>query len=139
MNGNIEQIIALIFSTRKLLHEQKEPKDAKACSFLHFVTLGYVKTHSPLMKDIAGFLGVAPPSATSLINTLSKEGLIARREDAQDRRIVRIVLTKKGAAYAEKHKNHVTKTMRSALEELTLAEQKQLLAILEKITANITK
>ena len=77
MADRIGRIIGLIFTTRRLMHEQKTGKTG---SFLHFITLSYVKAEVPSMTEIAGFLGVSSPSATSLIRNLAAAGLVARRE-----------------------------------------------------------
>src|SRR6266567_682566 len=134
MNDRIEKIISLIFATRRMMFEQKDPKEAKSCSFLHLITLKYIKEGSPLMKDIATFLGIAPPSATSLINNLAKSELVKRSEDKIDRRIVRIEITKEGEKYLHSHKRKTTDHMRKNLEKLTHIEQEQLRRILEKIS-----
>ena len=131
MADQIEKIISLIFATRRMMFEQKE---AQACSFLHLITLKYVKETSPLMKDIAIFLGIAPPSATSLINNLTKQGLVSRKEDKIDRRIVRIQMTKKGEEFLHAHKRKAMEHMRRNLEKLSDAEQKHLCTILAKIS-----
>src|ERR1035437_7081387 len=103
MENQIDRIIRLIFATNRLLHEQKEQGSEKQRSYLQLVTLVYVKNKTPLMKEIADFLGIAPPSATSLANTLAKAQLVKRQTDIEDRRIVRIAITKKGESYLEKH------------------------------------
>jgi DNA-binding MarR family transcriptional regulator len=133
MTARIDRIISLIFTTRRMMHEQKEPNKGKNCSFLHMISLNYVHERKPLMKDIAGFLGVAPPSATSLINTLIKSELVNRQADAGDRRSVRIVISKKGAAFLEGHKKQMAEKMRANLGRLTVTEQQQLEKILTKI------
>ena len=135
MTDKIEEIIALIFATRRMMFEQKEQKEAKTCSFLHLITLKFVKEESPLMKDLATFLGIAPPSATSLINNLAKAGLVKRSEDKIDRRIVRIEMTKEGEKYLNSHKRKTTEHMRKNLEKLSHIEQEQLRRILEKISS----
>ena len=131
MSDKIEQLISLIYATRRMMFEQKE---AKTCSFLHLITLKYIKEGSPLMKDLATFLGVAPPSATSLINNLAKDGLVRRSEDKIDRRIVRIEMTKKGEQYMQSHQKKTTEHMRNNLEKLSAKERDQLAAILKKIS-----
>jgi len=133
MNARVDRIISLIFTTKRMMHEQKEPHKGKNCSFLHLITLSYVELKKPLMKDIAGFLGVAPPSATSLVGTLMKSELVHRQADASDRRNVRIVITKKGNTFLEAHKKRMAEKMRTNLNRLSLQEQQQLEAILTKI------
>ena len=87
------------------------------------------------MKDVADFLGVSPPSATSLVNTLAKSELIYREADETDRRIVRIVISKKGKKFLEAHKKKMAEKMRANISRLSTEEQQQLKKILEKISA----
>lgn len=135
MNSRIDRIISLIFSVRKNLHEKKEANKGRNCSFLHFVALGYVQQNKPLMKDIAGFLGVAPPSATSLVNTMIKSELVYREADKADRRIVGIVISKKGEKFLEAHREGMAQKMRANLSKLSASDQEQLERILKKISA----
>lgn len=46
--------------------------------------------------DLAGLLGVAPPTITGITDRLVRQGLIERHEDASDRRMVRLSLTGEG-------------------------------------------
>ncbi|HEX8974591.1 MAG TPA: MarR family transcriptional regulator [Patescibacteria group bacterium] len=133
MSKDIDRIVSLIFATRRLIHEQTAGKSQGNCSFMHMATLVFIKAKKPLMKDIADFLGIAPPSATSLVNTLTKTGLVKREQDMHDRRIVRITVTKKGEQRLAGGKKHVEEKMRKRLEKLSLNEQKELIKILEKI------
>jgi DNA-binding MarR family transcriptional regulator len=133
MSDHIEQIISLIFTTRKMLHEQKELHKGKCCSLLHIIALNHIQHDKPLMKNIADFLGVSPPSATSLVNTLAKSELIYRETDNADRRIVRIMISKKGKKFLEAHKKKMAEKMRENLSRLSAKERQQLKEILEKI------
>jgi len=133
MNKRIDRIVSLIFATRRMMHEQKEHHKGKNCSFLHLITLGYIDQRKPLMKDIADFLGVAPPSATSLVNTLIKSELVHRAADTTDRRNVQILITKKGEKFLDAHKKLMAEKMRANLSQLSTSEQEQLENILTKI------
>jgi len=135
MSDRIKQIISLIFATRRMMNEQKEPHKGKNCSFLHLIALSYVEQSRPLMKDIADFLGVAPPSATSLMNTLVKSELVYRESGTADRRAVRIIISKKGKNFLEAHKKIMAEKMHANLSRLSDREQQQLKKILEKISA----
>lgn len=134
MESQIDRLVSLIFATNRLLHEQKDQGEGKTCSYLHLVTLAYIKKKKPLMKDIAGLLGIAPPSATSLVGTLAKTKLVKRQTDVSDRRIVRIEITKKGEGYLETYKQKAAERLQQNLKRLTLGEQKQLASSLKKIT-----
>ena len=68
------------------------------------------------MSEIAEKLSVSKPNVTTLIDKLIEEGLTERLSDKQDRRIVKIKLTKKGAALLKKIKIFTgNKSIRSCL------------------------
>lgn len=136
-NDQISQIINLIFTIRKLMHCKTPDRKGKKYSFLQLMTLRFISREKPLMKDIAGFLSITPPSATSFVDNLIEAGMISRQESATDRRNVRIVLTEKGERFLESGANKVTERMRRSLEELDESEQKDLARILRKIVDNI--
>jgi DNA-binding MarR family transcriptional regulator len=118
---------------RQLVQEQTTPKKGKGFSFLQFNTLRYIKERRPLMKDLADYLMITPPSATSIIDTLAESGSVERMRDPEDRRIVRIVITKKGEEQLKKFTNKMVDRMRKNLKSLTKNEQQALADILSKI------
>ena len=81
-------------------------------AWLHIETLVYIRDHAGLsMKDIADYLSITAPSATSLVNALAKKGLVERRIDPRDKRALRVYLTKKG-------KEKLLETVKKGMEVL---------------------
>lgn len=134
MADKLEQIISLIFRMKQLSHENMQTEKEKNFSFLQFVALRFIREKKPLMKEVADFLAVTPPSATSLMNTLSDAGLVRRLADENDRRIVRIAITKKGESSLEEWQKKIANNMRKRLEKLSKQEQENLASILTKLT-----
>lgn len=66
------------------------------------------------MESISTYFDIAPPSATSLINKLQKRGLIIRKNDKNDRRIVYIELSPE----AKKHVLNMWKQKEKILNDL---------------------
>ena len=130
----ISQIISLIFNMRQIMHEKMAKNNECQTSFLQIVTLKYIKDNKPLMKDVADFLSITPPSATSLIDNLIGSGMIVRKSNPSDRRMVRVEITKKGTSFIKNHMGEIAKKMRKGLSALTAKEQEQLSRILAKIT-----
>lgn len=129
----ISQIINLIFNVRQLLHEKlASGKDGKV-SFLQMITMLYIKKKKPLMKEVADYLAITPPSATSVVNSLIEEGNIMRVLDPEDRRIVRVAITKKGEKALRDNQEMIFSRMRKSLEYLSTKEQKDLARILNKV------
>lgn len=87
-----------------------------------------------LMKEVADLMSVTPPSATSLINSLSEQGLVERSSDKNDRRTVHLTLTKHGADILQKGIKERCGQLQKLLKNLSLKEQKTLLNILQKMS-----
>ena len=85
------------------------------------------------MKNIADFLSITPPSATSIINRLIKLNLLKRQNNPKDRRIIKIVVTSKGKKVLENEMKKVSRHLKEIFSQLNQKEQKQLVKILTKI------
>lgn len=133
MNSKIDKIISLIFTTRKIMYENKDSNKEKKCSFMHLIALKFIEEKKPLMNELADYLGITRPSATSLANRLLKDNFVFRNENLNDRRVVEIIISKKGKNFLELHKKNMSEKMRENLKKLTEKEQDQLEKILNKI------
>jgi len=134
-NKTIKQIISLFFTTSRLIYKQsKEKGRPDFFSFLQLEILSYVKENKePLMKEVAGFFSITPPSATSLINRLVKLGILKRCFDKNDRRIIRLSLTSKGQKVLSKEFKKVSAQMRKTLMKLSSKERNNLVEIFQKL------
>jgi DNA-binding MarR family transcriptional regulator len=56
---------------------------------LRFIGLSGKET----MKNIADYLKIAPPSATEIVSEMERKGLVNRKSDKNDRRVIFIELT----------------------------------------------
>jgi DNA-binding MarR family transcriptional regulator len=66
---------------------------------LHIITgLG-----TPTMSELAKTLDLRPSTVTSLVDNLVSRGLVARRPDPADRRLVRVEVTPVGVEHRERH------------------------------------
>lgn len=131
----IEQTISHIFNLRKLVSEsiEKQSLDTQ-CSFLQLKTLHFVlERKNPTMRDVSVFLGITPPSATSIINRLIVARNIKRIPDKADRRIIRLSITLSGQKSFESGMKNVSQAMRKILSKLGDQEQIQLNLLLKKI------
>lgn len=86
------------------------------------------------MKALSTFMCCDPSNITVITELLVSEGLVERKESAQDRRIKTVELTKKGLAMRDKFLATTTNARLPHLDHLTEAETRQLIAILEKAT-----
>ena len=92
------ELLDLILMVSMMVRENVKQQTAKhQLSIIHLWALRFVAEHkNPTMRDIATFLNISAPSATSFVETLLKSGYLVRELDETDRRVVRIVLSKSG-------------------------------------------
>jgi len=129
-----ENIISLIFSLGRLVREHTDEEKTGAPSFIHLEMMKRIDdTHGLTMKDMAQFLCIKAPSVTYLMEDLVKSGNAKREKDANDRRLVKIVLTAKGKKTLDTLYPHRADSLRKVLEQLGSPDQKKFVSILERI------
>ena len=74
---------------------------------------------------------------TSLVDRMEKSGLVMRTAHSEDRRFNIIKLTTKGAKLFPKVEPYYFEQIRKVMSGVTEPEQKKLMAILEKVRANL--
>jgi DNA-binding MarR family transcriptional regulator len=80
------------------------------------------------MSELAVARNVALNTATSLVDRLVAAGLVERRGDPGDRRVVRVVLTAKGAALVEQLRAIRREAIRRLLDDLSDEDIERVLA-----------
>lgn len=67
-----------------------------------FRTLAYVnRNEGSSLYEVANHVGLTPPTMTRLVDGLIARGLMARKDDPDDRRRVRLTVTGRGQAILE--------------------------------------
>ncbi len=98
-----------------------------------------IEQESPTMRDIALYLKVKAPSATSLINELVREKLLVRRGDPNDRRQIRIFATQKGESTLMRRFEQKKKIIASLLKRLDPKDRQELNRLLQKVLEGSNK
>jgi DNA-binding MarR family transcriptional regulator len=76
-------------------------------------------------------------TVTGIIDRMEREGLVARSRSKEDRRVVHIQLTEKGARIGREIAVEPMEILRDALDGLSPAESRDLLRILTKIARRV--
>ena len=76
-------------------------------------------------------------TVTGIIDRMVREGLVVRARSTEDRRVVMIKLTEKGARIAREISVEPMEIFRSALDSLSVQEMKDLLKILTKVARRV--
>lgn len=122
-----------MFSVGRLLRA-RVVEGGFSASYLHIATLRYVaEKKQPLMREIAQYLHIAPPSATSLVNTLVKHGEIRRTKDKNDHRVVRLEVTAQGHKTLDNTTRRKHDLIQEVIEKLNGRERMELINVLKKI------
>lgn len=87
--------------------------------------------------ELARRMHVEVPTAVRMIQRMEAAGLLARAPDPTDRRRVRISLTPEGREAAEAVPRLLDGVAERALRGLSAAERRQLVALLERVRANL--
>jgi DNA-binding MarR family transcriptional regulator len=88
--------------------------------------------------ELADKAGVARATITGLVDTLERDGLVTRRHDSGDRRMMLIHLTPKGQAALEAMLPGHFKQMAAQMAALSEQERKTLVRLLNKVAAKET-
>jgi DNA-binding MarR family transcriptional regulator len=84
------------------------------------------------VTEISNLLQITPAGVTHLINPLEETGYIERLQDPNDRRIVRIGLTQKGAQVAEALISEVRENLIGLVNHLGEEDSKTLIRLMSK-------
>ncbi len=88
-------------------------------------------------KDLAYLLGIRPQSLSEALAKLEESGMVERRHNEDDRRVVNVYLTEAGRSRATKVAEDRKKNAADVLSVLTDEEKEQLSAILGKLSAKL--
>jgi DNA-binding MarR family transcriptional regulator len=132
---NRQELPQLFFETRQLIRSKLPHKAGDHNEWMRCETLRYVgsATPPPIMQELAGYLRVKAPSATSIIRLLSREKLITRLSEKKDKRVVRLVLTEKGRARVKKYLEDSTSTMTKVFSKISDSDVATLARILRSL------
>ena len=83
---------------------------------------------------LAEAAGVAPPTATRMLDCLERDGQVARRHSEEDRRSVLVSLTPSGRVAVEAAHERVDAWRRRVCESLEPAEREQAAALLLRLS-----
>src|SRR6187399_3065383 len=97
--------------------------DAPALTVPQFRALNFVQTHEgPNLSATAEFLGLTLPSTSKLIDQLVRRGILARDDDAKDRRRMTLRLTARGDALLKSARAVASEQFARSLDRAAPAE-----------------
>ncbi len=128
------ELSGLFFETRQIIR-QKLPADGQSDpnAWMRLQTMRYIDVSGePTMQDVAAYLRIKAPSATSVVAHLVDQGLVERKHGT-DRREVKLSVTSRGKKVLREYAEQSDTMMRSAFSTLDEKEVWSLCDILKKL------
>ena len=85
--------------------------------------------------ELAAAAEVSAPTATRMLATLERDGLIERRGCPHDRRVVHVALTAEGRRRLESKRDSIATRRAAVFASLTPAERREAARLLERLAA----
>lgn len=134
MYSKIQEMARLIGALKKILPQADKSFTADPFTCLRVHVLEYILSNKNTgMNELAKFLAITPPSATSIVNKLVRGGILARVADKSDRRKVLLAVTPKGKKMLESGKRHIEEHMGKIFSVLNNHELDQFISLMKKL------
>jgi DNA-binding MarR family transcriptional regulator len=118
-------------STSRIMNQDACP------NMLQIHVLHMISEHQGItMKEVAGFMKVSSPSATTFVNRLVNLGWVERVADIKNRKLVRLKMTLKGEKVLKDMMTARHKAFELLLSGLPQADQQDFIRILQKLLDN---
>jgi DNA-binding MarR family transcriptional regulator len=125
------KLIRNFWAISRMLHQMSDGRGSQKRILTVLLRSGKV-TQSALTEH----LGIKPGSVSEVLSKLESAGLIRRTYSDIDRRTIEIELTDSGRLEAELALSEREQRKREMLAPLSIEEQEELLALLDKVIAN---
>ncbi len=131
----LEAVIYLMTETRRITKELARRANLTGPQLTVIKILEQIGDLS--LSELSDKIRAQNSTVTGIIDRMEREGLAVRVRSTEDRRVVRIHLTDKGAKLAAEIPVEPMVILRNALSGLTPAESKELLRIFTKVARRI--
>jgi MarR family transcriptional regulator, organic hydroperoxide resistance regulator len=125
---------AFFRATRRARGRSTGPLEGARLSLAQYQLLEALRATPRLpVSELAASAGVAPPTATRMLDALVRDGLAARTPCTDDRRVVHIGLTAAGREAVAEAAERVAAGRARVRDQLSPAEQAQAAALLRRL------
>jgi len=119
---------------RNIMKTRMNFKGIEEITIPQIVSLSLIESSKHLrMKDIAKGLSITLPAATGMIERLYKMGMVKRLADENDRRVINILLTKKGKDILKKIQLKKKQMFKSIFSKLSEKDRSDYIRIVKEI------
>ncbi len=138
--NKVYQLNSSITNYHRLLHIYLMKTSKVSLTWAQLFLLQILKEDGPSNPStIAGKMGVTLGAITSLADKLVNQGLISRERSSDDRRRVKISLTKEGEELYQEAVHEYARNIVRVLSVLSLEEVEAMKAVYQKLTKNLNE
>lgn len=140
-NPDFEQLFNTMMQFGKLMSQRaQEDREDKAATMLQHMALHFLKEQpNGTVGNLANFLKLSKSSATQLIERLTEAGLVERVHDKEDRRIIRLLITKNGEKEFVEFKKKLMEKMQKIFSKIPAKDIKELIRIYADLINTLRK
>ncbi len=126
------------YHIRSAWHAIARMYNQQALKFDGTMSIGYAllnvsSEEGTAAMKIGPLMGLEPRSLTRLLKSMEEKGLITRQVDKNDKRSVRVLLTKQGKKMKEKSRETVLRFNEAVREEVSMEKLNVFFGVLQKI------
>jgi DNA-binding MarR family transcriptional regulator len=140
---NIDRILENMFVIMLITHKKMLRMDLGGrpdnLTRLHLAVMGELSQNNTTMSELANTLMMTKPQLSHLVDSLVSQGIVERRPDEKDRRVINLALTEKGRALLKEMKLKVKENTKKRLASLTTEELSQMSTALETLRNIVIK
>lgn len=140
---NIDRILENMFVIMLITHKKMLRMDLGGrpdnLTRLHLAVMGELGQNNTTMSELANTLMMTKPQLSHLVDSLVSQGIVERRPDEKDRRVINLALTEKGRALLKEMKLKVKENTKKRLASLTTEELSQMSTALETLRNIVIK
>ena len=104
----------------------------------NIIILEMLKEKGPCkMSELAAALRLTMSAVTGIVDKMIRLGMVKRERSLEDRRVVKVILLKKGAETAKKITEERRKVANKIFSSLTETERKEYLRLLRKVYVSL--
>ncbi len=130
----INELLVDIFNTILFIEERYMKAQGVKLSMTEIHILENIeKSQTKMLSDVARLQGVTPGTLSVAVNALVRKGYILKRKDAQDKRVLELVLMNNAKEVLDIHHRFHEKLIDTCIRDMHLEEESALILGLQKI------
>lgn len=130
--ASFEEAWAEFFGAMRRLKGRAAQEEGELSLSQQFLLVALSEEPSMTVGELALAAGVAPPTATRMLDGLERDGIVNRAPSAEDRRKVTVELTDEGLKLVRRKKRKISARRKAVYDSLSEAEREQAVHLLHR-------